>query len=169
MPLTPPSGHISDRAACLALGLVACAMVVAGVLLGEALRLNPCPLCIFQRLLYLAIGAGALLAASARPLRPWGLWIALMAALGGIATAGYQSWLQWMADPALDCGFGPPNLIEQGVEWLGERWPRLFLATGFCSSKEWEFLGLSIAHWSLLSYAGYTALITWTARRSLRG
>lgn len=168
MPLSSLCGRLSDRAACLLLAISAFALVVVGIAIGEAQRLNPCPLCIFQRVLYLAIGGGALLAAAGRPLRPWGLFIALVAALGGIAAAGYQGWLQWMADPALECGFGPPNLIEQTVEWLGEQWPRLFLATGFCSSKEWELLGLSMANWSLLIYAGYAGLLTAVAKRSLR-
>lgn len=167
MSLSSLCGRISDRTACLVLGFGAFALVGVGVVLGEALRLNPCPLCIFQRVLYLAIGCGALIAAAGRPLRPWGLLIALMAALGGIAAAGYQGWLQWMADPALECGFGPPNLMEQTVEWLGERWPRLFLATGFCSSKEWVFLGLSMAHWSLVAFAGYVGVLAAVARRSL--
>jgi hypothetical protein len=30
------------------------------------------------------------------------------------------------------------------------RWPELFMATGFCSSKDWVFLGLSMANWSAL-------------------
>lgn len=32
--------------------------------------------------------------------------------------------------------------------------PSLFLATGFCTSREWEFLGLSMANWSTLFFAG---------------
>jgi disulfide bond formation protein DsbB len=45
--------------------------------------------------------------------------------------------------------FGEPTLIEQIVDWFGVRWPAMFMATGFCSSKDWLFLGLSMANWSV--------------------
>ncbi|MEF8721533.1 MAG: disulfide bond formation protein B [Candidatus Accumulibacter delftensis] len=50
------------------------------------------------------------------------------------------------------CGFGEPTVIEQIVNWFGVRWPDLFLATGFCSSKDWVFLGLSMANWSIVCF-----------------
>ena len=52
---------------------------------------------------------------------------------------------------------GPEALayaIERLVDWLGMQMPSLFLATGFCTSREWEFLGLSMANWSTLFFAG---------------
>jgi disulfide bond formation protein DsbB len=45
-------------------------------------------------------------------------------------------------------------LIERLVDTLGMQWPSLLMATGFCSSKEWVFLGLSMANWSLLLFSG---------------
>ena len=102
-------------------------LVAASMELQHLLRLAPCPLCIFQRLLYMVIGLVAL----AGVLLPGGrlLWSALIAAL---------------------------------VDWLGMQWPSLFLATGFCTSRDWEFLALSMANWSLLVFAGivgYAALL----------
>jgi len=41
----------------------------------------------------------------------------------------------------------------------------LFLATGFCSSKEWVFLGLSMANWSVLMFAGIAAYAALLFRR----
>ncbi len=63
---------------------------------------------------------------------------------------------------ATECGYSDPNLIERLVDWLGMQWPSLFLATGFCTSRDWEFLALSMANWSLLVFAGivgYAALL----------
>jgi disulfide bond formation protein DsbB len=37
------------------------------------------------------------------------------------------------------------------------RWPSLFLATGFCTSRDWIFLGLSMANWSVIVFAGIVA------------
>jgi disulfide bond formation protein DsbB len=138
--------------ATLALGVFG--LVAAGMELQHLLRLAPCPLCIFQRLIYLVIGLVAL----AGVMLPGGrlLWSAMIAALaaGGVAVAGYQSWMQAFPLLATECGYSDPNLIERLVDWLGMQWPDLFLATGFCTSREWEFLGLSMANWSLLVFAG---------------
>jgi len=138
--------------AALALGVFG--LVAVGMELQALLRLAPCPLCIFQRLLYLVIGLVAL----AGVLLPGGrlLWSALIAALaaGGVAVAGYQTWMQAFPLLATECGYSDPNAIERLVDWLGMQWPSLFLATGFCTSREWEFLALSMANWSLLVFAG---------------
>jgi disulfide bond formation protein DsbB len=137
-------------------------LVAASMELQHLLRLAPCPLCIFQRLLYMVIGLVAL----AGVLLPGGrlLWSALIAALasGGVAVAGYQTWMQAFPLLATECGYSDPNLIERLVDWLGMQWPSLFLATGFCTSRDWEFLALSMANWSLLVFAGivgYAALL----------
>ena len=84
------------------------------------------------------------------------LWSALIAALaaGGVAVAGYQTWMQAFPELATECGYAEPNLIERLVDWLGMQWPSMFLATGFCTSKEWVFLSLSMANWSMLIFAG---------------
>jgi disulfide bond formation protein DsbB len=137
-------------------------LVAASMELQHLLRLAPCPLCIFQRLLYMVIGLVAL----AGVLLPGGrlVWSALIAALasGGVAVAGYQTWMQAFPLLATECGYSDPNLIERLVDWLGMQWPSLFLATGFCTSRDWEFLALSMANWSLLVFAGivgYAALL----------
>ena len=146
--------------ATLALGTLG--LVGIGMELQVLLRLAPCPLCIFQRLLYIVIGLIALLGV----LLPGGgrLWLLLIAALavGGMAVAGYQTWMQAFPELATECGFNDPSLIERLVDWLGMQSPAWFLATGFCTSRDWVFLGLSMANWSLLVFGGivgYAALL----------
>lgn len=149
--------------ATLALGTLG--LVVVGMELQQLFRLAPCPLCIFQRVLYIVIG----LVAMAGVLLPGGrlLWSALIAALaaGGVAVAGYQTWMQAFPHLATECGYSDPNLIERLVDWLGMQWPSLFLATGFCTSREWEFLGLSMANWSVLVFAGIVVYAVLLFRR----
>lgn len=153
--------RLTARRLLLLVGVAALLLVVAGLLLGELLQLKACPLCIFQRLLYIVVGAFALGAAAlyaTASVRRLLAGLAFLAALGGIATAAYQTWLQEQPTSPFECGFGEPNLIEQLVEWLGNLWPQMFLATGLCSSKEWVFLGLSMANWSLICF-GALALV----------
>ena len=129
-------------------------LVAIGMELQSMLRLAPCPFCIFQRLLYLVIGGLALLGFLWPVVRlAWAGLIGLLALLGA-GVAGYQTWMQAFPELATECGYAEPNVIERLVDWLGMQWPSMFLATGFCTSKEWVFLSLSMANWSLLIFAG---------------
>lgn len=151
----------------LALGCLG--LVAVGFELQGLLRLAPCPLCIFQRLLYLVIGLLGLLG-FAFPLGrlAWCALIAGAAALG-LGVAGYQSWMQAFPALATECGYADPNLIERLVDWLGMQYPALFLATGFCTSREWEMFGLSMANWSMLFFAGILVYALLLAGRREQG
>ena len=148
--------------------VAAIGLVVAGMQLQEIYRLAPCPLCIFQRLLYMIVGAIALLGF----VWPGGrkLWAGLIVAvsLGGLLTAAYQSWMQAFPDLAPECSYTDPNLVERLVDWLGMQVPSLFLATGFCTSRDWEFWTLSMANWSVLMFAGFlvAGVLTWRCGKS---
>lgn len=132
-------------------------LVGVGMELQNLLRLAPCPMCIFQRVLYLAIGGLALLGFVLPVARmAWAGLIGLLALLG-VGVAAYQTWMQAFPSLATECGYAEPNLMERLVDWLGMQWPSMFLATGFCASRDWVFLGLSMANWSLLIFAGIVA------------
>lgn len=157
------------RTAFALVALAAIALVGAGLVIGELMRLNPCPLCIFQRLLYLLLAFWAICGVvlpGAR--RFWGLLIAATAA-GGIATAGYQTWMQLYPELAVQCGYGEMNLVEKLVDWLGMQWPFMFMATGFCTSKE-SILGLTMANWSIPCFLAFLVAGLWIglARRFAR-
>lgn len=160
-----PWSKVPVRAWFAALSLGCFGLVAVGMELQSLLRLAPCPLCIFQRLLYLVIGALALFGF----ILPQGrqVWTALIAvvALFGAGVAGYQTWMQAFPELASECSYVDPNLIERFVDWLGMQYSPLFLATGFCSSKEWVFLGLSMANWSVLMFAGIAAYAALLFRR----
>ncbi len=132
-------------------------LVAVGMAMQNLLRLAPCPLCIFQRLLYLVIGGLALLAMLLPVARL--AWAGLIAGLAGLgaAVAGYQTWMQAFPELATECGYADPNVIERLGDWLGMEWPSMFLATGFCSSRDWVFLNLSMANWSLIVFLGIAA------------
>ena len=153
------------RAWFVTLGMGCLGLVAFGMELQNMLRLAPCPLCIFQRLLYIVIGVVGLLGF----LVPAGrlAWCALTIALAvlGFGVAAYQTWMQAFPHLAPECSFTDPNIIERVVDWLGMQMPSLFLATGFCTSREWEFLGLSMANWSVVIFAGIAAYAALLFRR----
>lgn len=158
------------RVASLAAAACALLLVAAAVALTEWLQLNPCPLCIFQRLLDLALAVLLVAAATVAASRAaqWVLAAALLIAGSGVAVAGYQSWIQW-SPPSLSCGPAAQGPIERLVAWLGERVPLLFLATGSCDSTELAILGLSLANWSLVAYLAFAALIALLLRAQRGG
>ncbi len=147
------------------LGLGCLGLVAVGMEMQALLHLAPCPLCIFQRLLYIVIGLVGLLGFCLPAGRM--LWAALAGGFGllGFGVAAYQTWMQAYPELAPECSFTDPNLIERLVDWLGMAWPSMFLATGFCTSRDWEFLGMSMANWSALVFAGIVAYAAWLFMR----
>ncbi len=154
----------------LGLGSAGILVGLSTVLLTEWLRLDPCHLCIFQRLLMLAFGVLALGAAVLERSRRGRLALgalALCVAIAGVLVAAYQSWIQLQPAGSVTCVSNKPGLIEILVEWLGQQLPTLFLATGFCEDEGLRILGLTLANWSLACFAVVTILTAWALRRQV--
>lgn len=164
--IAPLSGQ--PRRLWLFLGCAAAGLAVASLVLTVWLDLHPCHLCIFQRLLFMALAVLGLLAfflPGGRG-RLVGVTTLPLSALGA-SVAAYQSWLQAQPPGSISCGGGEPGLIERLVEWLGQRIPELFLATGFCEEEELVILGLSLANWALVAFTAFflTGLWAWFNQR----
>ncbi|MBK5970531.1 MULTISPECIES: disulfide bond formation protein B [Thiorhodovibrio] len=154
----------------LALALVCGVAAVTSIVLTAWLQLDPCHLCIFQRLLFLLMTPLALLALLRAP---WGALAGgafASLALTGAMVATYQTWLQLQPPGSISCMGAEMGPIERLVEWLGSLWPALFMAGGFCEDRELVILGLSLANWALVLYLGVLALALWCliSRRSRR-
>lgn len=136
---------------------VACASLLGyGFYLQHALFLDPCPLCIFQRLAFMWIGVVSLLACMHNPgskgFRVYSGFV-LLGTLAGSAIAGRHVWLQSLPpDQVPDCGMGLNYMFETlpFAEVLSE----VFYGSGECAEISWAFLGLSMPAWTLLWYIG---------------
>jgi protein dithiol:quinone oxidoreductase len=157
---------ITHRRLWLLIAVGSAALALASILLTEWLALAPCHLCIFQRLLYMLIAPLALLAAfSAGRVRGISGALIALAAAGGAATAGFQTWLQAQPEGSVSC-LGPDmGPIERFVEWLGMQQPTLFMATGFCEDKALVIFGVALAGWALLCFVAILALALWLLLR----
>lgn len=150
-------------------GLVAIAsvsLIGVALVLQHAVGLAPCPLCIFQRIAYLAVAVFATLAAWREPrssAKVFGL-LALASAIGGIGIAGRHVWLQ-MNPQGLSCGPGLQTMLENFP--LTDVLPKVFRGSGDCSEASWTLIGLTIADWSLIWFAILTIVLAATlfARR----
>jgi disulfide bond formation protein DsbB len=141
-------------------------LVVGGVLMSELMHLAACPLCVIQRMLYLALAFAAAggLALATKPIgRRLGALTMATAAGTGIFVAGYQTWLQRFATET-GCS-GRQTWWEEFVDWAGSKLPLLFQSDGICADPGWKFLSLSIAEWSLIFFIGFFALSLYTLVR----
>ena len=123
-----------------------------GLYLEHSVGLEPCPLCVFQRIAYISMAIIALLAAIHGPglmfAKVYSGLIAIAALIGG-AIAGRQVWLQHLPpDKVPECGPGLEYMLDTFP--LGEALKMILSGSGECAEVDWTFLGFSIAEWSLL-------------------
>lgn len=157
--------RLSTRGAFAVLATAALGLLASGLIIGELARLQPCQLCNFQRLLYMVLAFFALCGVLLPGWRRlWSVLVGLTAG-GGLITALQQSWMQYAPQQAIECGFGDPTLSERLINWLGVQWPAMFMVTGFCTNKEWVFLGLSLANWSGVCFLLLLAGAVWLLLR----
>ena len=144
--------RLSSRTLFAVLSFTAFALVGSAFLLSEMAKIQACYMCSFQRFMYLLVGTFALAGVlMPRGRRVWGALVVLASA-GGLTTAINQSWMQFAPQQSIECGFGEPTLLEMTVNWLAVKWPAMFMVTGFCTQKDWIFLGLTLANWSVLFF-----------------
>src|SRR5258705_8860086 len=149
--------------------------LICGLLIAFALYLqyyeyqNPCPLCILQRIAFIAMMVVFLAGAIHGPRRAGAyFYSALIIIIGatGAAIATRHVWLQHLPkDRVPECG--------PGLEYMLNRFPlaqaleKIFRGSGECAEAGWKLLGLSIAEWSLawLLLLGALAVIIALAAR----
>ena len=122
--------------------------------------LDPCPLCILQRVVFMWIGVVALVALFHNPAAT-GRWVyAALIAVGGLVGAGISGrhiWLQNLPpDQVPECGMGLDYMLDSMpfMEVLGE----VLRGSGECATIDWTFLGLSMPSWTLIWYIGLAAV-----------
>jgi len=144
-----------------ALGFLACAGLMGYALYAQyVLGLQPCPLCIFQRIATIVTGILFLVAAIHNPrgtgARVYGTLIAL-AALGGMLISARHVWIQ--AQPpgtVAACGADLNYLME--IMPVTDVISKVLTGSGECGTVDWRLLGLSMPWWVAISLA---VLGTW--------
>jgi disulfide bond formation protein DsbB len=136
-------------------GLLAYALYVQGVL-----RVDPCPLCIFQRVGIAAIGLVFLVAGvhapAGRGARVYGALLAL-AALATMGVAARHVWIQHLPEDAVPaCGAGLQFLFEEFP--VGQVIRKVLSGSGECHQVNWTFLSLAMPTWVLLVAGALGAL-----------
>jgi protein dithiol:quinone oxidoreductase len=150
------------------LGFLVCAALMGWAFwlqYGEGLE--PCPLCMFQRVAVCAVGLVFLVAFVHNPRRGFARVYAALTLLfagAGAGFAGRQIWLQSLPkDQVPSCGMGLNYMLDNLP--LADVIGKVLGGSGECAEKGWELLGLSIAGWTFVFFIGMIAAAIALARR----
>ncbi|MFT7371756.1 MAG: disulfide bond formation protein DsbB [Oleiphilaceae bacterium] len=155
-------------------GFITCVALLAAAYYFEfALEMEPCPLCIMQRVATLMVALGCL-ASFFLTERPIALLIAsgwtLLSSFFGIYLTHHHNWLQNLpADQVPSCG---PSL-----EYMLDAFPIMEVVTvllrgnGNCAEISWSFAGLSMPSLLMIFFivfafaSSYGTFVAWKARK----
>lgn len=145
------------------------ALYCSALYLQYVLRQEPCPLCMVQRVIFIAIGLLFLVAglhhAKAFGAKLYASIIALVS-LGGVAVAARHIWIQHLPkDQVPACGPGLDFMLQNFP--MSEVLRELLHGSGECAEKGWTFLALGIPEWSLVWYVllgVFAVMVGWKKR-----
>jgi protein dithiol:quinone oxidoreductase len=137
-------------------GFLACAAMLGYAYYAQFwLHLEPCPLCMFQRITIFALGVVFLIAALHHP-RAWGanVYAALIgaAALATIGVSARHLYIQSLPPGSIpSCGAPLETLMQMFP--LAQVIRKVLQAGGECAVVNWRFLGLAMPGWVLICAA----------------
>ena len=132
-------------------------------------KLDPCPLCIFQRVGLIVMGIFAFIAFLLNPKQVWAkvllMFGALLGILWSIAVAIRHVWIQHLPpDQVPSCGPG----LDYWMDTLpiAQVLKEVFKGSGECAVIDWTFLGFSIPELSLGFFSILLVMIILAIRQS---
>jgi disulfide bond formation protein DsbB len=138
--------------ALLSLGAVGAALVSQHVY-----GMEPCPWCILQRVIFLAIALACVVGLFAQRL---GAALVLVLALSGVAAA---LWQHFKAAASSSCAMTVADKIVSAMK-LDSLWPDVFLARASCADAAVSLWGVPYDFWSLALFV-LLALTGWQLAR----
>ena len=139
-----------------ATGAIACALFIGYALYAQyGLGLDPCPLCTFQRIAFIALGVVFLVAAIHNPksygARVYAIVLVIVALLG-IAIAAKHLWIQAQPPGSVGaCGASLSYLLD--IMSVFEVIKKVLTGSGECQHVD-LFLGLSWPWWTVIAMTG---------------
>jgi len=162
---------LTNRWLYLAGALFAGSLMGFGLFLQYVMHQDPCPLCMVQRVIFIAILGIFILAALHAPKRLgqqiYGFIIVCLS-LSGVAVALRHIWIQHLPkDQVPSCGPGLDYMLNTFP--MADVLKELMHGSGECAIKGWTFLTLGIPEWSLLCYlvlGAWSLLIAYRTKKS---
>ncbi|QCS13447.1 disulfide bond formation protein B [Acinetobacter radioresistens] len=131
--------------------------------------LEPCPLCVFQRIGLIAMGLVALVALIHNPVsnivKRLYAFLATLAMIWSVGVAARHVWLQHLPpDQVPSCGPGLDYLVDALP--LKTVFQQVLTGSGECAMVDWTFLGQSLPFWSLVFFCILLMLCLWQLVRN---
>jgi disulfide bond formation protein DsbB len=149
-----------------ALGFLVCAALIGFAYYAQfQLHLEPCPLCIFQRVGIFAVGVLFLIAALHGPRgagRAVYAGLVLLAAAATAAVSVRQLWIQ-SQPPGTVAGCGASLDFMLKVLPLQDVLMKVLNGSGECAKVDWRLLGLAMPAWVLIAAVALAAWAAWAA------
>ena len=150
--LTGKNGYVIGFAACFG-------TVILALAIQTQYNLEPCPLCITQRMFFMGLGVLFLIGAFVKPasiLQKIFAALQVVTAMGGAGWAMRHWYLQaHKGEIIADCGVGFDYMFENFP--LKKMFTLIFKGTGDCAAIDWTFLGLTLPQLALISFIGFGA------------
>lgn len=142
------------------LGFVVCfGLVALALFIQTKYNLEPCPLCITQRMFFMGLGLLFLIHAFLPKVNFLQKIVALfevLTALGGVGWALRHWYLQANKESMIaDCGVGFDYMFENFP--LEKMFTLIFKGTGDCATIDWTFLELTLPQLALIAFVGFIA------------
>lgn len=157
----------TQRWAWLLLAFSALVLELTALYFQHVMKLEPCVMCVYERITMLGVMLAGLIGASAPEnkivrLSAFAIWG--VSAVWGVLLAVEHTDYQMNPSPFATCDFFPnfPSWAPLH-EWL----PWLFNPTGDCADIVWQFFGYSMPQWLIVSFSIYTALFVVVAVTAL--
>jgi protein dithiol:quinone oxidoreductase len=150
------------------LGFAVCAALLAYAYYAQfVLHLEPCPLCIFQRVGMFCLGLVFLIAAAHDPVG-WARRVyASLLALSALVTIGVavrHLYIQHLPEGSVPaCGASLDFMLK--VFSLSEVLVKVLTGSGECAKVSWEFLGLAMPAWVLIAALALGVFAVWNNLR----
>jgi disulfide bond formation protein DsbB len=134
-------------------GFLACAgLILYAYHVQYDLNIEPCPLCIFQRVGIIAMGFVFLIAGLHHP-KGWGRHVyAVLIGVAALATIGVAAdhlYVQSLPAGAVPSCGAPLGMLFKFQPWM-EVIKRVLTGSGECQEVNWTFLGLAMPAWVLI-------------------
>jgi|TARA_Y100001973_G_C5147788_1_gene306359 disulfide bond formation protein DsbB len=149
--------HLASPRPLFFLAFIGCVLLMAAALyLEHVVGLEPCPMCILQRICVVLFGVVCLIASLHGPgrlgRRVYAV-LALLFAVAGAATAGRQIWLQSVPADQLEACLPSLEFMMEALP-LQDIVRLVFQGSADCAEVNWTLFGMSIPEWSLLGFIG---------------
>ena len=141
-----PRGGASSAASFAFVAVASFGAVVAALVSQHAFGMQPCPWCVLQRLIFVAIGAFALLGLVWRGVAGSRVTatLALVLAVAGVATA---FWHHFVAAKSASCNLTLADRVV-GATQLDRLLPDVFEARATCADAAVDLFGIPYAMWA---------------------